>query len=580
MPPSPSASSSAKPVVSVTATRRRLSASSLNGEEPGSIVVTNHWPDPGTSPRRTRGNSPARTTLDLPVPEPPTTSTSRAAQVVAAEPGEDLVDEVGTAEEVGGVGLVEGPQPLVRVRERLVAGGLGAGERGDEQRHELRHRRPAGRRHAAGQDVGNPRRRDAARHPSTSTAKSCTSSLAVRVGSIRAEGEVGEIGVAGSVEQHALRAHPAVHDPGVGRGHQRPADATDQRRQRVVRQRTAAQPVGQRPTVHPAHHQVGSARLPPVVVDRDDRRVAQRRHPMRAGLERPHELGAVGDLLPEDADREVALDPGQAGGEHGAVATRAQPLTQAVSAQRQPSGLGEHQRRVVGEDPLFELRQRRRRLEAELLDEHPAVVAEHAECVGLATGAVEGDHQLGSERLAQLVLTGERLDLRDHLRRSAARQLGLDETLVSDDPQLLQPLRLGTGPLLVGELGVGLAAPQRQRLAQHRRRPGRVAAPQPRTGVGDQALEAGHVERLARQPQHVPRRLRHHRRRRPVSVDHPAHPGHVAPQRRGSPRPSAHPRRPPRRAGPPTPRRCDGSAASPPAGADAAHRCSPHPRCR
>ena len=348
-----------------------------------------------------------------------------------------------------------------------------------------------------------------------------------------AEGEVGDIRVAGSIEQHALRAHPAVHDPGVGRGHQRATDATDQRRQRRVRQRTAAQPVGQRATVHPAHHQVGSARLPPVVMDRDDRRVAQRRHPMRAGLERPHETGAVGDLLPEDANREVALDPRQPGGEHGAVATRAQPLTQTVSAQRQPSGLCEHQRRVMGEDPLFELRQRWRWLQAELLDEHPAVLAVDAECVGLATGAVEGDHQLGSERFAQLVLSGERLDLRDHRRRSAARQLGLDETLVSDDPQLFQALCFGAGPLLVGEFGVGLAAPQRQRFVQHRRRPDRVAAPQPRTGVGNQALEAGHIERLRRHLQHIPRLSRHHRRGRPVPVDDPAHPGHVGPQRRG-----------------------------------------------
>ena len=106
-----------------------------------------------------------------------------SAQVVAAEPGEDLVDEVGTAEEVGGVGLVERPQPLVRVRERLVAGGLGAGERGDEHRHELRHRRPAGRRHAAGQDLGDRAPVARAGTLCTITAKSCTSSLAVRVGS-------------------------------------------------------------------------------------------------------------------------------------------------------------------------------------------------------------------------------------------------------------------------------------------------------------------------------------------------------------------------------------------------------------
>ena len=305
--------------------------------------------------------------------------------------------------------------------------------------------------------------------------------------------------------------------PRVGRRHQRPADATDQRRQRGVRQRAAPQPVGQRAAVHPAHDEVGGARLPPVVVDRDDRRVAQRRHPMGAGLERPHELGAVGDLLAEDADREVALDPRQAGGEHGAVATRAEPLTQAVPAQRQPGRLGEHQRRVVGEHPPLELDQRRRRLEPELLDEHAAVVAVDTRSASAWRPAryratiswARNASRSGCSR-------GERLDLRDHLRRSAARQLGLDETLVGDEPQLPQTLRFGTGPLLVGELGVRLAAPQRQRFAQHRRRPGRVAAPQPRTGVGDQALEAGDIERLARQPQHVPRRLRHHHRSRPV----------------------------------------------------------------
>ena len=94
------------------------------------------------------------------------------------------------------------------------------------------------------------------------------------------------------------------------------------------------------------------------------------------------------------------------------------------------------------------------------------------------------------------MLADQRLDLRDHLGGAAARQLGLDETLLGDEPQLLQTLRLGAHPFLVGELGVRLAPPQRQRLAQHRRRPGGVAAPEPRTGVGDQALEAGDVERL------------------------------------------------------------------------------------
>ena len=326
-----------------------------------------------------------------------------STQVVAGEPGEDLVDEVGTAEEVGGVGLVEGPQALVRVRQRpSPAGSAPVSAATSSGTNSAIGGRPA---------VATPRARTSATGPGRGRGSRWTMHgevvhvVAGRVGSDRPRRGRSRRGRGPRQRRTARsRGHPAVHDPGVGGRHQRPADATDQRRQRCGRQRTAAQPVGQRPTVHPAHHEVSGARLPPVVMDRDDCRVAQRRHPMGAGLERPHELGAVGDLLPDDANREVALDPGQAGGEHGAVATRAEPLTEAIPAQRQPSGLGEHQRRVVGEHPLLELGQRRRRLEAELLDEHAAVVAVHAERVGLTTGAVQGDHQLRSERLAQRVL--------------------------------------------------------------------------------------------------------------------------------------------------------------------------------
>ena len=174
----------------------------------------------------------------------------------------------------------------------------------------------------------------------------------------RTEREVAEVGLAIGVEQHAVTADSTVHDPLLGRRHERPTDPSHERRQRGVRQRTAAQPVGERPAVNPPHHDVRRARLPPVVVDRDDRGMAQRGHAKGADLEGADELRAVGDLLADHPDRELAVDPGQAGGEHRAVAAGAEPLTQAVPAQRQPGLLAEHEARVVREHRPFEVRQR------------------------------------------------------------------------------------------------------------------------------------------------------------------------------------------------------------------------------
>ena len=63
-------------------------------------------------------------------------------------------------------------------------------------------------------------------------------------------------------------------------------------------------------------------------------------------------------------------------------------------------------------------------------------------------------------------------------------------------PQLPQPLRLGSGPVLVGELGVGLAPPERQGVAQaSAAAPG--ASSRPRLArASATGLEAGDVEGL------------------------------------------------------------------------------------
>ena len=117
---------------------------------------------------------------------------------------------------------------------------------------------------------------------------------------------------------------------------------------------------------------------------------------------------------------------------------------------------------------MLERSQRRGRLDAELVDEQGAVVAEHGERLRVAAGSIERDHQLCPERLPQRVLAGQGFDLWDHRRGPAAGQLGLDETLLRDQAQLLETLCLGTCPVLVGELRVGVTAPQGERLPKDR----------------------------------------------------------------------------------------------------------------
>ena len=81
---------------------------------------------------------------------------------------------------------------------------------------------------------------------------------------------------------------------------------------------------------------------------------------------------------------------------------------------------------------------------------------------GLATRAIEREHQLRAERLAQRVLGDEGLQLPHELGRAAGREVGLDPLLDRRDVLLLEPGGLER-ELAVAER---IAAPETQRLAQ------------------------------------------------------------------------------------------------------------------
>ncbi len=144
------------------------------------------------------------------------------------------------------------------------------------------------------------------------------------------------------------------------------------------------------------------------------------------------------------------------------------------------------ERVVLAEDRLLELLEAGAGLDPELVEEGRARRPVRVERLGLATRAVEREHQLRSERLAQRMLGDERLQLRHELGRAAGGEVGLDPLLDRRDVLLLEP------GCLERELAVAerIAAPETQRLAQQLGGAWRLAAPRRR----DELVEAPHVD--------------------------------------------------------------------------------------
>ena len=89
---------------------------------------------------------------------------------------------------------------------------------------------------------------------------------------------------------------------------------------------------------------------------------------------------------------------------------------------------------------------------------------ERRERVGLAAGAIQREHQLRREPLAQRVLAERRRELPDHLRVAAVGELALEAPFERGEPQLLEPRDLALRERLEREIRQRRPSPQRQRL--------------------------------------------------------------------------------------------------------------------
>ena len=117
------------------------------------------------------------------------------------------------------------------------------------------------------------------------------------------------------------------------------------------------------------------------------------------------------------------------------------------------------------QDRLLEISQRRTWLDADLLHQRLASLAKRGERIALAARAIEREHQLAAQALAERVASYQRLDLAGEI-RSAESEVGVDPVLERTQPQLREASDLRRGERLEGEVRQGRAAPQSEGQAQ------------------------------------------------------------------------------------------------------------------
>ena len=124
---------------------------------------------------------------------------------------------------------------------------------------------------------------------------------------------------------------------------------------------------------------------------------------------------------------------------------------------------------VLPQDRRLELAELRARLEAEIIGERAASGLVRTQGVGLASGAVQAQHELCPKTLSVGVLGDECLKLGDERCIAAEREVGVDLLVENVEQQLLQPGDGLGGEGLGREVGERSVAPELERLAQQRR---------------------------------------------------------------------------------------------------------------
>ena len=115
---------------------------------------------------------------------------------------------------------------------------------------------------------------------------------------------------------------------------------------------------------------------------------------------------------------------------------------------------------ILPENRLLELHDHPARLQAELVHQHAPGVLVGLQGLGLAPGAVQGEHQLPAQSLAQRMAGDEGLELGDDLTLTPEREIRLDPLLDDVQVELVEPSDLLLRERVERELGERRAAPE------------------------------------------------------------------------------------------------------------------------
>ena len=174
----------------------------------------------------------------------------------------------------------------------------------------------------------------------------------------------------------------------------------------------------------------------------------------RLGVEALPELGRVRQVAEEDRDRLAHRGGGRRRG-------LAQQHGRRLAARRRVERR-EVESRILVENLLVQLTKPGPGLDAELVDEGGSPVLIGRERLGLAAGAVQGQHELRAQVLAGRVRLRESRELSDQLGVPSLREVALDALLETRQAELLQPGDVGLGEAVAGELRERISAPERQ----------------------------------------------------------------------------------------------------------------------
>jgi hypothetical protein len=123
---------------------------------------------------------------------------------------------------------------------------------------------------------------------------------------------------------------------------------------------------------------------------------------------------------------------------------------------------------VLAENRVVQAAQLGTRLEPHLVEQDPPGVPERLQRLRLPAAAIEREHALTVQPLAQRVLADQVVELAEHRVVSPAGQRGVDRRLARLQPEVLEPPDLGCGERLVGKVVERRPAPQRECLTQVR----------------------------------------------------------------------------------------------------------------